>query len=360
MTERHEQGIEPQKEQELGMRLEEFERIFRERPELIEEMKKVFSVSLQCAFAADYEGRSLRQWRSVDPYRARMTEDARVLLRTFEETVKPPLSFKPEAKTWQSDRDLILQGVPGKRHLAEVLLEVQEAIPFKQAGTWASLVFSVDDETAKRYWSEGQVHGAFAAPHDIQFHGIYIGIPRKEKRVPLAEAVQSGKFADATIDPELIKQFLEMLEVPVAECKTSLAEIERLGRELGINPEKIEKLKTTVREFATYVKPEPTTNEQCFREIGRCFTVPHTFRHFAREWHGLEVGQDFYAHSVMGHTTFWHEVNLVDGKIVVDWTARQYREFNKEPYPFVYRVGDECVHFGPLRNLERKKERQAK
>lgn len=357
MNEQHRKEEGAQLEKEPRMRLGELERIFRERPELIEELKKVFSVSLRCAFAADYEGRSLRQWRRVDPYRTRVTKDTRVLLRTFEEMVEPPLSFKPEVKTWQSDRNMILKGVQGKRHLAEVLLQMEESIPFKQASTWASLVFSVDDEIAKRYWNEGQMLGSFSAPQDIQFHGIYIGIPRKEKRVLLSEAVQSGQFADATIDPELVKQFMEMLEVPVVECKDALTEIDRLGHELGIDPEKIKTLKTTVREFATYIKPEPTTNEQCFAEIGRCFTVPYVFSHFAHEWHGLKVGQDFYAHSVMGHSTFWHEVNLLDKKLVVDWTARQYREFDTEPYPFVYRAGDPRVRFGPLCNLEGEKER---
>lgn len=40
LTEKSKHDIEPREEGEAGMRLEEFERIFQERPELIEEIKK--------------------------------------------------------------------------------------------------------------------------------------------------------------------------------------------------------------------------------------------------------------------------------------------------------------------------------
>lgn len=362
MPEKLKQGFEPlpepKKETEPTLSLEELDKIFRDRPELIEEIKKVFSVSLRHAFTADYGGRSLQQWRRIDPYEERITEDARILFRTFEEMVKPPPFLSLEAERWQSDREMILKDTSGKQHLAEAMLRVKEATPKTQASTWISFVFSVNDETAKRYYHEGQALGTFAAPRDIKFHGAYIGTPRKEKRVLLSEAAQRGQFNDVAINRATIEEFIQILDQPRAECQGALAEIDRLGRELGIEQETIKTLKATVREFATYVKPEPTTNEQCFREIMRCFTVPHTFRHFAREWHDLQIETDFYEHSVGGHPTFFHQVNVLNGKMVVDWTARQYRQFDKEPYPFIYRVGDQRFKsWGPLRLLELNNER---
>ena len=167
------------------------------------------------------------------------------------------------------------------------------------------------------------------------------------------------QFSSITIDQALVKNLLEWIDRPLEECANAVAEIERLGKELGFDAEKIEKLKQATRDFVTYVKPEPTTGDQCFREIGRCFTAPHTFKQFAREWHKLVVGDDFYEHSYAGHATFFHQVNVVDGTMVVDWTARQYRQFDKESYPFVYRVGDERVKsFGPLRMLDMQKKRK--
>lgn len=358
MNERREQNIEPQKEKESGIRLEEFDRIFRERPKLNEEIKKVFSVSLRCALASDFEGRHVAFGRRFEPYRTH--PDDHLSIRSFEEFVSPPPSFDPKRKTWQTDREAILGADAQKRSLAEMIFKVRDAIPGEQTSIWASLVYSTDKETAKRYWGQGQFLGGFAAPKELQFHGIFIGQPLQEKRVSLAHAAEHPKFSSLTIDRTLVKNLLEWLDRPTEECAGSVAEIERLGKELGFDAEKIEMLKQTVRDFATYVKPEPTTNEQCFAEIGRCFTAPHTFEYFAREWHGLKVDTDFYEHSYGGHATFFHQVNVVDGKMVIDWTARQYREFDEEPYPFVYRVGDERVRFGPLRGLEMEKKRQNK
>jgi hypothetical protein len=336
--------------------LEQLDSLFREKPQVIEEMKKGFSVSLHRAFATSYEGRSIRSRYRVDPYSQPITRNAGILVRTFEEMIDPPPAFAQERKAWQSDRAMILGDGVTKHHLADCIIKIGEPIPGKQTSTWLSFVFSVDDETAKRYWNQGQLLGEFAAPQDIQFHGTYVGIPLKEKRVPLSDALQSEKFSDVTANRKLIDWFLKFLDRPVVECKEAQEAIEHVGDELGIKPEKIETLKRAVQDFATYVKPEPKTNEQCFQEIGRCFTVPCTFSHFADEWHELKIDTDFYEQSAGGHPTFFHQVNVLDGKMVVDWTARQYKQFDKESYPFIYRVGDpQFKSWGHLVSLERGK-----
>lgn len=357
MSEQLKRETEPKIEKEPGMRLEEFERLFEERPERVEEMKKVFSVSLGCALASDFEGRHSRQFRRFDPYRNRPEDH--LMIRTFEEVVAPPPWRAKERKTWQTDREAILGAQAQERCLAEVAFKAQE--PQGEASIWMSFVFSTDKETAEHYWSRGPLFGGFAAPHKLQFHGMFIDQPRQEKRVPLSQASEHPKFSSLAIERARVKNLLEWIDRPIEECAEAVAEIERLGKELAIEAKKIETLKQAVRDFATYVKPEPTTNEQCFAEIGRCFTVPHTFRDFVREWHDLKIDDDFYEHSYAGHPTFFHQVNVVDGKMVIDWTARQYREFDNEPYPFVYRVGDERVKsFGPLRVLEREMKKARK
>jgi len=350
--------IESNKEKEPTLSLEQLDSLFRERPEFAEEMKKGFSVSLRCAFAASYEGRSIRSRYRVDPYSQPVTREAEILIRTFEEMVDPPPAFASERKEWQTDREMILGDNATKRHLADCIIKIGEPIQGKQTSTWLSFVFSVDDETAKHYWNQGQVLGTFAAPQDIQFHGIYVGIPRKEKRMPLTDALQSDKFSDIAANLKLIEWFLKLLDQPLVECKEARAFIDQLGHELGIEPEKIETLKRAVQDFATYVKPEPKTNEQCFREIGRCFTVPYTFSDFVSQWHDLKIDTDFYEKSAGGHPTFFHQVNVLDGKMVVDWTARQYRQFDNEPYPLIYRAGDPRFNsWGPLVGLEREQEK---
>lgn len=355
MHEQPQHEIKPRKEKEPKMRLAELERLFHERPELIDGMKKVFSVSLRCALASDFEGRYVALRHRFEPYRDHPNDN--LMIRTFQEFVDPPHQFQPERKTWKTDREAILGADAKKRCLAEMMFKIQE--PSEEPSIWASLVFSANQDTAKRYWNQGQLLGSFAAPQDLRFHGIFIGQPHREKRVPLVQATEHPKFSNVAIDQALVKSLLKWIDRPIEECAGAVAEIEQLGQKLGFDTKKIETLKQAVRDFATYVKPEPTTSEQCFREVGRCFTAPHTFEDFARERHNLKIDTDFYEHSCAGYATFFHQVNLVDDKMVVDWTARQYHKFDKEPYPFVYPVGDERVKsFGPLRSMEIKKKRE--
>src|SRR3989338_4287378 len=120
MSEQPQHEILHSKEQEPRMRLEEFERLFEKRPERIEEMKKVFSVSLRCALASEYEGRHAAMRRRFDPYSDH--PDDHLTIRTFQEFVESPLSFKPERKTWKTDREAILGADAQKRYLAEMML----------------------------------------------------------------------------------------------------------------------------------------------------------------------------------------------------------------------------------------------
>ena len=75
--------------------------------------------------------------------------------------------------------------------------------------------------------------------------------------------------------------------------------------------------------------------------------MPYQFRDLCKKKYGLDVETDFYergfGHGIMSRPTFFHQVDVFRGFMVIDWTARQYREFDKEPYPFVYKVGDERI-----------------
>lgn len=343
-------------EKEPTLSLEKLDSVFRERPELIKKIVKCFSRHLRHAFENDFERQTaMGRDNYVIPYGDQM------YIRNFQEYVTAPPRFrKEEREKWQSDRSRILGKKAKERSLAELVINVHDTEAKDYSASYRiSFVFSVDKKTAKRYWDKGPF-GHFTSTEDVEFHGMHIG-RRKEQRIPLSEATEDEKFSNLKIGRKFFEDLIKELDMPLNECPEAIEEIERLGEELGIDKEKIKKFRQAVQEFATYAKPEPETDKQCFAEIGRCFTVPYTFSDFCKECFNLDMSQDFYEQSYAGKPTFYHQVNLLDEKMVVDWTARQYRDFNDEPYPFIYPVGDpKLKSWGPLRGLEWKKEKAKK
>lgn len=334
-------------EQEAAMSLEEAERFFEERPELIEEVKKVYSAGLRSAFENDLEYLSFSHLRRVDEYFEDLGDD--LLIRRFQDFISGS-PFLDNKRT--SDRQDILSEHEKDRSLAEVVIGTNKI------GIMTSAVYSVSKEEAKRYYHEGP-NKPFSSPAEIKFHGLYFW-RRGKNRMPFSEAVKNSQYADVKVNKKSIDLLIEDTNLPPVECKSAIDELSMIGAELDLDVKEIEKLAEAFRDFATYIKPEPKTGDQCFREIGKCFSAPYTFQDFCKKWMGVEVDVDHYSESYGGNPTFYHQVNLYREKIVVDWTARQYPQFDNQPYPFVYRVGDSRIpkSWGPLKKLEMKIEQE--
>jgi hypothetical protein len=279
----------------------------------------------------------------------------------------PPWVDRP--KDWIPERAEVLGDNHEERYLAEVIFAVgDKEIP--SGGSHRSrpievrLVFSTDEKTVRDYWDG--LSQFFTSVDDFTFHGAYLQPQRGERRVALQnlDEKQIGEPNAVRYSLEKLQHFLDASEpMPEVRCDEAVAVLRELGEAEGLAKEEIEGVAQAIRTFAKFQKPEPTTGEQCFTEIGQCLSIPPIFADFCAEREGLPVTEDFYEISSASldfrtPPSFYHGVNLYREKLAIDWTARQFGKFVKEPYPFIYRVGDARIpeRWGPLRRLERKKE----
>lgn len=256
-----------------------------------------------------------------------------------------------------------IEGGPTARHYASIQFEVGRHTYGIERGRSINLVivFSVDAETANEYQDGTNLLGTnYVDPDDLAFHDLYI--ESGSDRYRLCDGADARRAHDWPIDSGKVIKMIESMNVQENSCERAIADLRRLGQEQEVDPEIIEQLAVAIREFATYHKPEPTTGDMCSAEIGRCFSSPVAFLEFCADRIDVHVPTDYYEVSSglpMDRPTFFHQVNVLQGNIVIDWTSRQYSHLREDPYPFIYLAGEDDripEHWGPMHNLRRKLE----
>lgn len=91
-------------------------------------------------------------------------------------------------------------------------------------------------------------------------------------------------------------------------------------------------------------------------EVGDCLIMPGRFKGYCESKFGIKgISTPHYGeHSGMqgeisdgSPYSYYHEVNVFDRKIVIDWTVSQYKNYRGEEfYPYVYEVGDKDAFNG--------------
>lgn len=305
--------------------LSEWRENFELRPERIEETKKVFSLNLKDALGNDASSASGRFMP------ARQGPWNIMSLRMF--------SRRPDVRAaLNSDQE-------ENRRFA-----VANFSPFrKYPHQYIALAYSTDERSAMS-------GGEWIHPDAVRYHGMYFATASVKDPLflPLSMAEQNPELS-ADADPSKLEEALRVFETKDrVDCRPALEDVELYGKELGLDRRHIEALKKSIQDFSAYVKPEPKTPHERFCEVGRCFTVPGMFREYAKIMYGLNIDTDEYYREHGGHAQFYHQVNVLDKRLIVDWTAKQFSEFAEEHYPFVYPLGDARIQksWGPLRRTQ--------
>ncbi|KAA0206848.1 hypothetical protein EDM68_00775 [Candidatus Uhrbacteria bacterium] len=315
--------------------LADLREIFEWHPERIEETKKVFSMTLKEAFGHDAVGGTDRVMPAQQgPWRI-------MSLRRF-----------------SRDPGVRMRLAGAHEPLTDRRFAIANIAPFKEyPNRYVAFAYSTDRDIAR-------TGNEWIRPEDVRFHGMYLAAASIKNPIflPLAEAEHAPDLS-LEIDPAVVEEALRQINVKDrTDCRSALEDVERFGAALALDPEHVRKLKEAIQGFAAYVKPEPKTPHERFCEVGSCFTVPWMFRNYARIMHGLDVETDEYHKEYFGHSQFYHQVNILDKILIVDWTAKQYVKFEEEHYPFVYPIGDTRISksWGPLARTQKEEYFQLK
>lgn len=341
----HEQAVPHQeKEASQGMSLNELGRVVKETPNFITGLKKGYCVSLSSALSTSTPNDVIYTDTDRNPSLG---------IRSFHQLGEfgwGDLLNNPEKR----EAYQILQEEYGNRRLAEIYLTAPNF-------TDVSFVFSIANSEGNLRFLEH-----FLNPQEIQYHGLYVG-RLYENRLPIEEAKKDEKYAPTLVNADRVQEMIEGANKPIEECSDALANFYRLAENQQLNPTEIERVAQCIKEFATYIKREPVTEDELIREVGKCTLYPPVFKEFAKKWFGLDVGVDNYSWNAYdrphrhGHDDdYYHQVNIFQDSIVIDWTAKQRNLPKPDAYPFVYAVGDPRTHYmGRPLSLSLKEERLA-
>ncbi len=86
--------------------------------------------------------------------------------------------------------------------------------------------------------------------------------------------------------------------------------------------------------------------------IGACMSMPGEFARLCSNKYGINVETPHFGDVV----SFFHEVAL-SGNIVIDWTVRQYPEYEDYPYPYIYRIGKDTFGGGVVKRDENNRDK---
>lgn len=320
---------------------EQIEQLFEQNPQLVDGIKRNYHRWLRMAIEADYTQRhaSYKPDISIANYPAGAGPFG---VTSFKDRAKRYPPWKKE-KNEPSER-LTTMGEDGKqRYGAEFFLELDPSKPGSIFKNELVFLFSVDKEEAKKLFHQPTV---FRPTDDYRFDGIFFmpGKPSRQnpKKIPLRDAIESGVAGE--IDYDRLKYIVDsIIPKPDADVSRAISDLEKLAVAEEIDEESFEKMKMAIVEFATFVKPEPLTGNQCCKEIGQCLTAPDTFNLYLGERHEITDTDTEHYGSSLGE---YHEVNTW-GNICIDWTAKQFRELREKPYPYIYRA-DDPHHLGKI------------
>jgi hypothetical protein len=154
----------------------------------------------------------------------------------------------------------------------------------------------------------------------------------------------------AKIELSALKKLAEVVLKPEQDFNPIFDKIDALGQKYEIEEGDLGNLKIAIREFAKY------TYSTSQSRVGDCLITPNNFLSFCHLKFRLksDTGRYGVSHPEWGSDggyagySFYHEVNVLFGKIVIDWTVTQYSSHVNKPIPYVYEIGDELKSFGPL------------
>lgn len=334
-----EQGIEEGKE----ISLEQVQKLIENNPSLIDGIKRNFYWQLKNATLTDYEENTPYTMKSFSRH---IYRDGSYGVYPFVEKVREPYYKRKQGEEKQkSDRETVLGDVKNKLS-AEMIFNLspgENDFPLRasEGGEYfaVSFVFSTNREKARKYYDKDQSY--FSSVDDFNFEGVYVYDTdelKERKKITMDEEMEkiNSSGENKKIFFEKVKEMVEILEpIPDADCSKAFVALDKLAEQEGVDKEVVEKLKTAITEYATFVKPEPTTGDMCFAEIGRCLTTPHIFNKFIKERLDIKLDTDHYGSSLGSY----HEVNTF-GDIFIDWTARQFGDLRDTPYPYIYHKND--------------------
>ncbi len=168
----------------------------------------------------------------------------------------------------------------------------------------------------------------------------------------ISDTSVKGEVSES-VDSKGLYQLAEIISRKGKDFSEKLGELDRLATDLGVSERELQDLHLAIEEFIRYTY---SVNES---KIGDCLLIPQDFKNFCNLKFKLPVDLARYGefHPEWGGEggfspyTFYHEVNVIFGKIVLDWTITQYQEHRDKPLPYVYEIGSEFKNFGPLFKL---------
>ena len=255
---------------------------------------------------------------------------------------RTPWNVRSHNKNWISEREEILEG----RNRA--LVENTWALDKFWSGL-VSFIFSIDKDLMKELRQKRLLGGKYVAffPNAFQFEGVFYSPNEETRRVPLDGPTQfliPYSFVEELISKTEPKEKIDFSK--------SIDELIEIAERNNAEEQDLQRLIQAIEVFGQYRRPEPIPGEEGDSEMGRCSIESYDFTTFCRKIMDIPVYTGLYKEDSGGYISHYHRVNLFNEKIVIDWTARQFKEFQDEPFPFIYEVGDPRIpkYFGKLKS----------
>ncbi len=237
----------------------------------------------------------------------------------------------------------------GDRNIATVMLPLTQEQAESGVQKWSlngpalDIAFSMDRQDADALY---RTNGDTFVPSDtFDFH--HIGLSQKWGREEALIQDSEGLHHDerlsgiAAAEVTALSVQLQDLLQNESDCSESIARLRLLSERFGVEPDVLKRMEQAITVFAAYYHREPVTHNDCAGETGACLSVPSRFCLFASQSFDLRMRTAHYGDSV----SCYHEVNTFEGKIVVDWTARQYPALIPEAFPYIYPLDEYQRYF---------------
>lgn len=171
------------------------------------------------------------------------------------------------------------------------------------------------------------------------------GMTNKQKERPVItvdrwKGVEQKNIPHFFVPYNHLKRFLVELLKTKVDISVARESVFRLAEEYQLDHTKTEQLVHAIEEFANYARrPEIQQND------ANCLFVPSEFGRQCENNYGLRIHKPHYGRwHYVGHDSEWrssnynrfHQVAVFEHTIVIDWTARQYGDYQ---YPLIYPVG---------------------
>lgn len=256
--------------------------------------------------------------------------------------------YKREKELYQARAILFL----GKKF--ENIRNAQFDQRFKQPRL--EFLFSGDEETAI---NEVKYHDEFNSLDAFKYEGSLIGARTKgtepgepEELFDLKSSSPENyqKLRLLSADYQETAAWLVELQKPENRFEVPSQAIIELVKKFKLNPTKSKNLVFALGDFGNYMY----RLEGGRSTIGDCLVIPNHFANFCRHKYAINLDVPHYGERGDGDGgasgyepySFFHEVNVFEKKIVIDWTVSQFKDYANAPFPYVYSVGDSTKFYG--------------